>query len=734
MADLEDELAALMAEAEEDQEEIVPKKAPKKKPEEKPKKKKGNWYDVDEDDGDMEDELAALMAEEGIDDGDDDDDDIKITISDDEAPVEEAESDSHDAKPAQKPAEIKQVPQKPPSYDNFDIPDLSPQPKKPAEVKKPALQPQPTPAQQIPQTPQVPKQTPQQVPQQMKPAQQIPAQQQQKQTPQMKPAAQPAQQKPAAQPAQQKPAAQPAQNKPIAQQKPAVQQKPAAQPTQQKPTAQKKAAAQTVQQNPVAQKKPEPKKVPKIIDEKSNPDYDKFFSTFASSFYTFLSTVGTQDCDKFRKQVDAMLPIVVDGPTKPLPAIKLHQPKAAPDTVSFSEFQNKAVICVDNQAQGEKTLEEINKQEKELVADIINLKKMKCDMSVIKQLLAARNNIVLTKELFPEYPYVVPDILKYGIPVVNTDVNKGYLELCIDSGEGFPTSEIEVKGILPINNVAGQPSIFASNKAKGPKPNFSFRKQFHLNLDKTGVSLLKGQKAEICIYQSGKEIGSATCSLGSIFTRATSEVKLTYPSLKNATLTIVLRVYKCLLGNELKVVERPLMISPIALYAPPTNKPAKPAAATAAKGAAAAQKPAKAPAQAPAPTAGNEAAKAKLRKPIAPQLPEYIVLTEEEMNKFWSINVIQFLMTSSSTVLSMYRTAKVAPPQGLQKMNQMATSIFETIQADVQTGRLTMDQYVAKVRQAIKRESEIIDTYPPGKPQNEARGRIGIMVKELEDF
>ena len=75
---------------------------------------------------------------------------------------------------------------------------------------------------------------------------------------------------------------------------------------------------------------------------------------------------------------------------------------------------------------------------------------MNVDSKVLTPLILARKKLIQTINVFPEYPYVIPEVLKFAIPVTNTDVKPGCIELCIEEAKGFPSKEVSIKGILPI--------------------------------------------------------------------------------------------------------------------------------------------------------------------------------------------------------------------------------------------------------------------------------------------
>ena len=734
-AELEAELAAMMEQEDDDDDEMEDvgiKKGNAKKDKHKNKIKNPlDFFQPDEDseeNSEMEDELAQLMAQE-------DSDDNNIQISDDSSNSEDENETNNDQddgdsdnandqnkeeiKPSKQP-EIppKQPIQPPPAY--MDIPDLTlelnpiakpQQPAQPAVPQPPKEQPKPTPQQPVqPQKPQ----------QQQKNAQQI----------------------------------EQARKAKLLQQKKKQAELEKKKRLQEKVEAQKKAAAAA---------KAAEKQAPKpLINETSNPEYDKIFSTFASSFYSFILNAGKPEGDSMRKQVDNMLPIVVAGPKGPQQPLKVHQPpQTAVDTSSFNEFRMKPVISNEEASNGQKILTDLQNELKSLTTDLVKLSKLKQDPRLLKSLIESKKKLQQTIDIYPDYPYLITQEIKYALPAVNTDLQPNIVEIQIGEVKNLPKGDhISIRGGLPLVDILNQNIKFATPPIQGQNTNVNFRKTFEYDMTPPSgadmampqiqlttsskrhppkspqqanpkVMLLKTNPAYIGIYNKQAEIDSANFPMGALFTKNTISTELKFAKFPNCTVQITIRIRNSFSGKELKIITRQLKLSPIVAFAPPKK------AAAPKQQQQQAPTPAKAGAKTPnAPTASQQAAaKAKLRRKNTEfKLPPYYILSEEELKKFWSINCLQYFIDSSKLVLMEYSRQKQPPPTGLEQMNRIATSHSESIQLDVQEGRLSMEDYVAKVQAAIQREKDHLNDYMPGLPRESANARIGIMVKELEDF
>lgn len=716
------------------------RKNAKKGAKEETKKGKAKKNDVPDDDELMA-ELEQMMAEE--EDGGEDDD---LKLSDDN---NENQDDG----------EIDE------SAIGDDSEDEKPQPKKP-EPSKPQNTPQITPT---PSKPAAKPQQPQQPQQPAKPAAKPPPSYdfmnnfpdiedpQQNQPKPAQPAAKP--QKPVEQkpPEPQKP--QPAPKQPEIQQP--VQPAPVPQPK--KPAAQQEKPAPKPQPKPAPKPKPkpapkpEPKPAPKpqappkpksVSDIKSTADYDKLFSTFASSFYTFLTEPTKPEGKKFLNQVDQLLPMVLDGPQKFGPNISVINPKhIAPYYSKFSEFQDKDVISCADPVSAAKVLPQIQNTLQELKNDIKALAHIKEDKQKILPLLEASKKLEKTIEIFPDYPFVISDVLKYGFPIVNSDLEPKKIELTIIKGENFPGQDFVIKSQIPVQDELktldkNNPVfvIFMAKGFKGKNPLINYTNKWPLTQD--SLKFVQKMPATMFFMHGNDEIGHINMEFRGILNNCTVEMEC--PVLDeneqptNMKVYTRLRVRKALRGTECKIVNRPILISPIAKFCsnPPPKKPASAKSSNASK------------------PDESEAAKSQLRQPTPakpssqqqpsqqtsqqqqkkPDLPYFCVLDDDEMAEFWSIEALMFFAESLDELLKIYKMKKVEPSEQMLKMHKWAKETSQKIMDDVQNERISMEEYKQKLNDAIERERVNVECCTIPVEKRSRNGYLGIMCKELSEF
>ena len=503
--------------------------------------------------------------------------------------------------------------------------------------------------------------------------------------------------------------------------------------------------APTVDEDAQDEPPPAPKAPPKpkmLINEDSNEEFDLLYSYFSSSFYSLIQTCATSPSDKkieqLRKQTDELSSIVVKGPTATNPPIKLHKPKfTAPDFDKYSQFQKDHIYCASDLEKISSIKKQLEKQYHEISEDTQLMARLKMDKKLILPVLRVNNKIKNTIKVLYDYPHVIPEVITYQIPEICDDIPNGYVKTTVIGGYGFPkVKDLVIMIKLPLSQ---EGHVFRTPPGKGPDPvyNHSNEGKIDFRADKI-VLLLKTAPSILFVYSGQKQIAEAQFSLGCIFKKRSNDITIDIPSIPGATIELNLQVRRALSGTESRVVNRPIMISPLSQFEADVPKPKPDSEKPKPEGepenpAPISQNTAPVAKTAPTndtPEANSEKAKAKLR--MNQSLPQIVIMPEQQLHNFWGYKVLEFFKSSSSIVLSAYSRAKQPPPPGLQLMNQIAKSKLESLTMDINENRITEDSYNKLLQKAIEREKDLINSYPEGKERDEAAGRIGMMMSELE--
>ena len=363
------------------------------------------------------------------------------------------------------------------------------------------------------------------------------------------------------------------------------------------------------------------------------------------------------------------------------------------------------------------------------------------DKRILVPILKATKNLYKTLNVIYDYPHVIPDIIKYQIPEINTEIPAGFIRINILSIDNFPkTKDLFLVFSIPCNKSGVK---LVTSKFNGPKANLNISYDAKIDsVDKQIVLLMKTQKASCFLISGDKQLGEVQFYISSIYKSKDALLNLSFEAFPSSIISFRIQVRRSLSGIESKIVEKPLLVSPLILFESTVQKPPPPKPQTEnnihqqnniskdvskdiskdiSKDVSNDEK-----------VNPSEQAKLKLRKQT--NLPTMVTLTEQQLNQFWSHSLLEFLKNGSSLVIKAHSIAKIPPPNDILLMNRICTSKIQSLELDFENNKITQDDYINLIRKAIDRENSIINNYSEGKERDEAKGRIGIMSKELSEM
>ncbi|KAH0787539.1 cell envelope biogenesis protein TolA [Histomonas meleagridis] len=688
----------------------------------------GMKFDEDE----LEAELNALMMNGDDDDDDNDEGGNEFDGEDDDlaALERELEAEEKREKLAQKqkqqvPPQPKQSPQ-PQAHSpqvNQAPKQVPPQPQPPKQVSpQQPLKQAPAPKQQSPK-PQPPTNP---TPIQPKPAQ---PQKPQPHPPNPTPAQPKPTQSPKAQPQQPKPSqpasVHPAQAKPSQPQQPKPQQ-----PQQQKPQ-------QPQQQKPSQPQNAQPKAAPKkaapappkdyITNESPiTSEYDNLFSTFADSYYTFIHSPESRA--SMFTQLERLLPSIIAGPGSASPKPQnIAQPKLTSKSHrKYSEFLKQSICCAQDTTALSQVISKIQEQVDHLTkeAQLFLRYKDKVGAQFIAQEIKLLNS---SKQRIKEEPYYINDIFQYQALDINSNIKQGCMLISIKEAQNFVINEpFSVSLFLPITE--GKISKVSTPQMKGPNCNFNFSVQTEpVNvMSKEVIVRIGKQPAVVAVFAGNNKepIAKSGLLLAQLLKKRIITKAVSFKEIPGASLNIQIEMDKPITTLEKKLVEYPVIVAPSIRFNEEQKKQTG-AKATKAQNMNPAMK-----------RALDEADKAKdkpqLKKQQAP-IRNIYVMTDEEMQMFWGISVLEFLKGATEYALNAAKERGVPPQKGVPEMNAAVIKKQEKLQNDIQNGVISIDQFINSLMEAIKREKDRLPSIPEIY-KNEHLGFIQMMMNDLESF
>lgn len=539
----------------------------------------------------------------------------------------------------------------------------------------------------------------------------------------------------------QQPQQQQIQNQPP-QQKPQVQQQKVQNQPQKQPQPQQPPKAQPQKPKP----KPKPAPPADFINEKANSEsYNQLFETFADTFYSMLHSKSNQQ--EYLDQIEKILPIVVNGPSQPIEhIIDLSKPKhKAPSYRSYDEFKKKSISTATDQKEIEKVIKEIEEQIETLKKDAKLLLSLKCKnfaAYIIGQMKALKLSIIRMRE----EPYYISDVFHYYVPDVDADVPLNSLRIKITTGSGFPKNDIIVAILLPMK---GQGFIRINTPCvKGPNPNFNYQVDVPLTglRDPNAFKRFQTEPSTIGVYLNvGKEIPKeaepnaiSIIKTNFLFRHHTlSCPSITFGELPGALLNIECSTHHALAQPEMKPAEIRIKVSPFVLFAKKSKKTAADEASQKGTINTAAKQTEQAKKQETANSAAHKVQpnKAEMRSQEEiikkQQTPQVYVFTDEELNMFWSGQVVMFVVDACQKVAAISQKKGEPIQRGVIQMTTTLNKNWKKIEEGIGNEEISQEQYMGMIEQAIQREQARLPSIPQ-KDRQTHEGYIALMKDELE--
>lgn len=530
-------------------------------------------------------------------------------------------------------------------------------------------------------------------------------------------------------------------------------------PTPQQPAAQ--SPQKTTQTPPksekVAKEKPKPKPkpvIPDFVDEKANSeDYNEIFKTFTDSFYSMLHSKSNQQA--YLDQIEKLLPIIANGPSQPIKDdIKLERPKLkAPKYRKYSEFKKNSISTALDQKDVDKVVKEIEEQIETLKKDAKNLlanKSKKFAAFIMHEIKVLKLSIIKIKQ----EPYYVTDVFKYFVPNINSDIPPNVMRVSINSGSGFPKSDIIVAVLVPHK----EQGFFrvATPSVKGPNPNFNFKQDVPIDGLRSPVAFKRffGSPSSIGIYVNvGKEIPNdaepqavSAAKTNCLMRHHTLTCPaITFQDIPGAMINIEFKTRQAISQMEMTPVEIRVKCSPFVIFA---RKPKAAAAAektqsiavnSAAKqlsqnqkqataNSAAHKVPAANPQQQPPPQKAQMRDKEEIIKSTI--VPKIHVLTDAELEMFWSGEVVMFLLSKCDAVKKDANRKKVPVQDGVINMFNKLSQNWEKVQDDIENDVISQEQYKEMIAHAVSREEARLNSIPEDDREI-YQGFINMMKDEM---
>lgn len=477
-----------------------------------------------------------------------------------------------------------------------------------------------------------------------------------------------------------------------------------------------------------------------------NDQYDQLFTTFADSFYSLIHSKHNQD--KYIEQINKLLPVVVEGPSKPVTGkYELFEPKLkAPDHREYKDFKKDPISIALHPDEIDNVIQEIKSDMLKIGRDYKVLKE-----NGMKNSAAVAYNVLLTLkssiQKLREEPYYIDNVFIYRMPIFDDSLKTDTIRIELFEGKHFPKGNYIPAFIVP--TLKG-PKTIAFAHVSGPdfKINKAILVPCPLQHSLNYMKMILNQENQLAfgIYEikgSGKKeiVSGYSTTLAPLI--RTHEIRKTavFQELESATIDFRVSVNTSLGLSEVNVTERKIKAHPSCLFKMPKAKKGQPAASQPGKAAAqpgkAAAQPGKAAAQPGKAAAQPGKAAAQPTAGAAPPQPKQVqfpyIFTQEELQMFWSAKVLLFYVESINKSKDECAKKNCPIPDGINAYQKALQDKYAIIEQSINEGKWSPEQYTQMLDQAIKREQARIPTLPQNKIQ-EHEFIIYIMQTEFKEM
>ena len=475
--------------------------------------------------------------------------------------------------------------------------------------------------------------------------------------------------------------------------------------------------------------------------------YEELFNYFAANVFNYLQFCDEeQTANTYMDRIEKLVTTVLDGPEATFePFRKIQMPKSVPPFALWSNISKKPIKVVSAlQNQGNYT-KILNEDYDKLKSFSQQLRKQN-DNEQAQMLDQAASEVKTSLHNLTTPPILTTNVVTWKLLAINSDINQDEVCVAINDIKNPPKGSYRFTIQIPTMK---NPIIINSTQLTTSFTNKGLRAQ-------NAVKKWGNEDATLTIeldYSSKKpqQLGPAKFTLFPLLSDCTIKTDV---SIGTSTINVEVRINKPLSTPKYNIFTYEYHVSPLVVTEnikmdvgagkpPPTRRsfvnlesPSRPNS-----------NPTPTPQPKPKPSANAKPIqqpnaspnnkprpqpKTKQRPHPKIQIPEIRIYTDEEINQFWPLPIIEWLINQSKALISMMTSQKVEIPPTIPAQLAKFENKYKQLEDDVTSGKMTQEQYIQNIVQAIKREQNLIPHTDP-KFKDQAVLFIDMMKKHYNE-